>query len=226
MTKSTKTEIKTTEGKAYSRARDAKAKALAEGLKEGEFEVVQTITSDKESDPGKFSWHRLPKLAQRVKAAEAPIPMVTKSQMEQPGAVDRPPVTQPTKKTITIDLETPEQYAARKAKEAEEAAALAPVTPPPATSAAPKARKTSTKTVMPKWAQGKFRSEIESPTKTVWHIADELIERKPEISRKAIVQECVKRGIAYYTARTQVQLWRAARIESMANQAKVNGGKK
>lgn len=81
-------------------------------------------------------------------------------------------------------------------------------------------------TKLPKWAEGKTKSQIESPTKTVWHIADELTAANPSITRKSIIEECVKRGIAYYTARTQVQLWRAANLEDKKNAAKNGNGKK
>ena len=46
-------------------------------------------------------------------------------------------------------------------------------------------------------------STIERPTKAVWHIADEMV----GASRSAVIAECVARGIAFYTARTQYQQW-------------------
>ncbi|WP_242361892.1 hypothetical protein [Anaeromyxobacter sp. SG17] len=51
------------------------------------------------------------------------------------------------------------------------------------------------------------KSTIEKPTKAVWTIADEMKKADPAVTRKAIVDECMHRGIAYYTARTQAQLW-------------------
>lgn len=47
-------------------------------------------------------------------------------------------------------------------------------------------------------------SQIERPTKRVWHIADAM----PEASRKEVLEACRKEGIAFYTARTQYQLWK------------------
>jgi hypothetical protein len=41
------------------------------------------------------------------------------------------------------------------------------------------------------------------PTKAVWAIADEMKAANPAVTRKQVVDECVRRGIALYTARTQ-----------------------
>ena len=46
-------------------------------------------------------------------------------------------------------------------------------------------------------------SSCEKPTKKVWHIADSM----PKASRKDVMAECVRQGIAYGTARTQYQAW-------------------
>ena len=53
----------------------------------------------------------------------------------------------------------------------------------------------------------KHKSDIERPTKTVWHIADEMSTANPQVRRKDVIAECVNRGIAFYTARTQYQQW-------------------
>lgn len=50
------------------------------------------------------------------------------------------------------------------------------------------------------------------PTKLVWDIADRMTaaaakENSPAPKRKAVIEECVKQGIAYGTARTQYQHW-------------------
>lgn len=57
----------------------------------------------------------------------------------------------------------------------------------------------------------KHHSEIPRPTKTVWHIADQMHAENPNVRRKDVIAECVRRGIAYYTARTQYQQWLAAK---------------
>jgi hypothetical protein len=46
-------------------------------------------------------------------------------------------------------------------------------------------------------------SSVIKPTKQVWHIADEMV----GATRKEVIAECIKRGIAFFTARTQYQLW-------------------
>lgn len=57
----------------------------------------------------------------------------------------------------------------------------------------------------------KHKSDIERPTKTVWHIADEMVAANPQVRRKDVIAECVRRGIAFYTARTQYQQWLATK---------------
>ncbi|MBI5070373.1 MAG: hypothetical protein HZB56_19225 [Deltaproteobacteria bacterium] len=55
-------------------------------------------------------------------------------------------------------------------------------------------------------------STIEKPTKAVWAIADEMKAANTAVTRKEIVNECVRRGVAFYTARTQYQLWRKSLV--------------
>lgn len=54
-------------------------------------------------------------------------------------------------------------------------------------------------------------STCEKPTKRVWHIADSM----PKASRKEVIEECVRQGIAYGTSRTQYQAWFKASQEAM-----------
>lgn len=86
------------------------------------------------------------------------------------------------------------------------------------------------------------KSSIEKPTKRVWHIADEMHLAAREAgklapSRKEVQDECVRRGIASGTARTQYQAWKKATDEAAANSGKAaelsakfngitNGGRK
>lgn len=56
------------------------------------------------------------------------------------------------------------------------------------------------------------KSTIERPTKYVWHVADEMFNTAQEQGddqprRKEVIEECVRRGVAYNTARTQYQQW-------------------
>lgn len=53
-------------------------------------------------------------------------------------------------------------------------------------------------------------STIERPCKQVWHIADAMAEKAggfKNLRRKDVLAYCVANGIAFYTARTQYQLW-------------------
>lgn len=64
-------------------------------------------------------------------------------------------------------------------------------------------------------------SSIEKPTKRVWAIADEMYaaaeaEGKAMPSRSEVQAECVRRGIASGTARTQFQHWFKCRNEAAA----------
>ena len=68
-------------------------------------------------------------------------------------------------------------------------------------------------------------SSIENPCKTVWLIADEMKASKPNAKRREILAECVARGIAYYTARTQYQQWRSIQKE-MADREKAQAAGK
>lgn len=63
------------------------------------------------------------------------------------------------------------------------------------------------------------KSEIIKPTKQVWNIADEMHAANPEVTRKEVIAECINRGIAFYTARTQYQLWLQCEKEMAAREA-------
>ena len=68
-------------------------------------------------------------------------------------------------------------------------------------------------------------SSIESPCKAVWEIADEMKLSNPTAKRAVILAECVSRGIAYYTARTQYQQWREVQKEMAEREALQAAGK-
>lgn len=51
------------------------------------------------------------------------------------------------------------------------------------------------------------KSTVERPTKLVWDIAESMTKANPQVKRKEVLEECVKQGVAYYTARTQYQQW-------------------
>lgn len=75
------------------------------------------------------------------------------------------------------------------------------------------------------------RSLVDSdlgPTKYVWAVADEMLGANPKVTRKEVIAECERRGVAHWTARTQYQQWLTARRESERNAAEANhkNGKK
>lgn len=66
-------------------------------------------------------------------------------------------------------------------------------------------------------------SSVVKPTKFVWQVADEMIAAaraagKPEPTRKQVQDECIRRGVASGTARTQYQAWKTARDNARANE--------
>lgn len=68
-------------------------------------------------------------------------------------------------------------------------------------------------------------STIEKPTKRVWAIADEMIAMAAHAgnaapSRAEVQDECVRRGIASGTARTQYQAWKKAQDNDRLNATK------
>lgn len=52
-------------------------------------------------------------------------------------------------------------------------------------------------------------SSVVRPTKLVWQICDDMKAANPSVTRKEILAECERRGIAFYTARTQYQVWKS-----------------
>jgi hypothetical protein len=66
------------------------------------------------------------------------------------------------------------------------------------------------------------KSKVESPTKLVWDIAEEMKAKNPHVTRKQVIAECQVRGIAYFTARTQYQQWLTTKRESDKNQEKAS----
>jgi len=53
-------------------------------------------------------------------------------------------------------------------------------------------------------------SDMKGACRQVWQIADDYVAEHGQAVRKDILQQCDVQGIAYHTARTQYQLWKAA----------------
>lgn len=84
-----------------------------------------------------------------------------------------------------------------------------------------------TATVTPNGKEWIRASSVAKPTKFVWHVADEMNERaiaagQPAPTRKQVQDECIRRGVASGTARTQYQAWKKANDEARANQQRAN----
>jgi len=64
----------------------------------------------------------------------------------------------------------------------------------------------------------RHRSEMGGATKLVWDLCDQATAVNPNVTRKELMALCEATGIAYYTARTQIQLWKKAiRGEALDN---------
>lgn len=66
------------------------------------------------------------------------------------------------------------------------------------------------------------KSIVSDPSKSVWHIADEMFNANPDTKRKDVIKRCTDSGIAFYTARTQYQEWFKTRRESAQHAAEAN----
>ena len=56
------------------------------------------------------------------------------------------------------------------------------------------------------------KSTVEGPCALVWNLAEEMVAQGAR--RKDVIAEAQNRGVAYYTARTQYQAWKAAKNNS------------
>jgi hypothetical protein len=196
------------EGKNYTLRSSATRAAKEDGLSPGEYDIVES--------PKGFHYKRKLSLAEEILKDAVP-----EDFMEPP-----PPVVEP---TVIVHTETGKplplldyadgslqtvQYIEKKeakelaAKQALEAKLNPPPPPPPG----------KTPRVMKAIAEkpdGRLhKSKVDLPTKLVWHIADEMTAANPNVLRKTVMAECQRRGIAFYTARTQYQQWLTAMRES------------
>lgn len=60
------------------------------------------------------------------------------------------------------------------------------------------------------------KSIVDWPTQLVWEVADQMFndaaKEGRKLRRKDVITKCVELGIAFYTARTQYQLWKQATL--------------
>ena len=68
-------------------------------------------------------------------------------------------------------------------------------------------------------------SRVEKPCRAVWDIAEAMRNEDPTVRRKDVIEACVSRGIAYYTARTQYQEFTRCQREMAERIAQQSKGK-
>jgi hypothetical protein len=107
---------------------------------------------------------------------------------------------------------TPPAPVAESTEQSFAAAPPAPISNPPASAESKEAK--------PKVSH-RGKSTLASPTKAVWHLADEMVKANPNTTRKEVMKAAEAAGIAYYTARTQYQLWLTARRAAAKEQPAV-----
>ncbi len=108
-----------------------------------------------------------------------------------------PVATPSTAAALKADRKRSDNNAAKAAKAATKSAKR--------TSKPAKATKSSKTTAKPGVHNLLRESAVEKPTKLVWHIADGM----PKAKRAEVLKACADAGIAFYTARTQYQLWKS-----------------
>jgi hypothetical protein len=107
-------------------------------------------------------------------------------------------------KSYKIVDRTAEPAKAAPAKAAPAKKASAKAKPAPKAAPAPKAKKVGTYAEM---QSNRFtESKVEHPVRTMWDLCDSMVNAK----RKDVIAAAVAKGISFYTARTQYQLWLAA----------------
>lgn len=68
------------------------------------------------------------------------------------------------------------------------------------------------------------KSTLDSPVKRCWQIfEDAKVQLGPKFCRKLAIDIALKKGIAYYTARTQWQEWRQAGDRDVATTKRLYG---
>jgi hypothetical protein len=215
------------EGKVYELKKSAVRAAREDGLEEGQFTVKQTNKGFAYEKSGSKKNGE-----EKVKAAP-PKPKVE----DKPKAEVKKSVKKKDPIQEQLDKDLTEASEARKAERARIAAETPPIpevttkVPVPevrtksatSTEGGPPPMRTAVAERVKVVNDGKLhKSLLESPTKRVWSIAEELVAANPAITRKQVIAECERLGIAYYTARTQYQQWLTTLRESKANAGKVH----
>lgn len=164
-------------GKVYQLRKSAIRAAREDGYKDGEFTVKESVRED--------GWYYLPKSNSNRDIASEATAEVTKEEATD-KIVPPPPVEEPApevKLEIVHKSEEPPKTAAEKTVEE---------------------KKKSTRLV---FVDKPNKSTVASPTKMAREIAEAMWQKNHNVTRREVMNECVRQGIAFYTARTQYQLW-------------------
>jgi hypothetical protein len=207
----------TREGKVYQIKDSAARAAKEDGLGKGEFELKQSSRKDGGWYYLKITPKDAPPLPGKVQAAVADVLINSKDVNDvRTGEMIRTIVEATSPKTVA-------QAEAMSRAKLDSPPIPRPADPPPL----PSEQTTEKKKSNPSPSIPKLhRSTIEGPTKAVWHIAEEMHTANPNVRRTEVTAECVRRGIAFFTARTQYQQWRTAKLESDRNASLANTPKK
>lgn len=189
----------TREGKAYALKSSASRAAKQDGLVDGEFTIMQSARED--------GYYYMKKSV--VGATKKPLTDAERKRLRdeafagEEDEIVRPPLkiqdyTEPStivKEPIEVAI-TETVYPTANVRSA---------TSPPGG--------TPLKLVIPPKSptSKSHKSTVESPTRLVWHIANEMVKVNESVSRKEVIAECERQGIAHFTARTQYQQWLTAK---------------
>jgi hypothetical protein len=205
--------------KSYKLKASAARAARQAGMVDGQFEIYESKGKEGKKEITLYHW--------RPTEAHTTV----KTQMEEhkvvlekkyPESKKKEVIEEPVKKLLIVD-----ETAGEKVPEEYKLPEPTPL-PPEKTTIASKTsgqpqRVTKEVAAKEKPEDGRIhKSRVQSPTKLVWHIADEMTAADSAVTRRQVIEECTRRGIAFYTARTQYQQWLTACRESEANSRKIN----
>ena len=169
-------------GKVYQLRKSAIRAAREDGFKDGEFKVMESVRED--------GFYYIPKDNKKRDIAAEAISELTMSEYKDdnekspPQEAPKPPIPVPEVKLEIIHKAEPEiKTAAEKTLEEKKKSPRLVFTVKP------------------------NKSTVPLPTKMARDIAEAMWQKNHNVTRRDVMSECVRQGIAFYTARTQYQLW-------------------
>jgi hypothetical protein len=198
---------KSREGKRYQLKSSAMRAAKEDGVAQGEFALYESARGD--------GWYYMKKTvavdpSDEFDKEEA---AVLKKEMDEEKVAATPPVEIPPEiavppvqeKLVAVMTSAADLDLIRAAEQVRTVVQNA--LPPPALVIKP------AKPSIPK-VERLHKSLVAGPTKLVWQIAEKMTAENPAVTRKEVMAECVRIGIAFWTARTQYQQWITSRREA------------